>query len=114
MKTATLSLAVLAVLALAASTTLAAAPVGVHVAATAVAHHGHGFHHGHGVHHRHHAPVPIRRPLHVYPRVVPGPRCGLVAPYPVYRTYRYYPRAYYYPGASITYRGSGFGFSIGF
>lgn len=112
MKRVALSLAVLAVLALAANTASAAGPHGSSPQVTLVAHGGWGSpHHGHqgpswGPGHGHgygpHPPV-YRRPI-VVPVPVPPP------PYPVYRYYR----PPYYPGATFSYRGNGFGISIGF
>ena len=111
MRNLVIGLAVVALLGLAASTTLAAGPVHAKKAGTniqLVAHHGpHHYYRGHGPR--------IYRP-HVYRPPVYGPR--VVVPYPVPRppVYRYdYGYPYYYgPSYGIRYYGSGVGISIGF
>jgi hypothetical protein len=113
MRRVTLSLVVLAVVGLAASTALAdssSPKVALQLGPTLVAHHGS---HGHG--HGHPGPAPYRYhsyrrgPVIVRPIVPPPP--AVIYPYPSY--YRYQPY-YYGPSGGIHYRGPGFGISIGF
>jgi hypothetical protein len=91
-----------------------------HLAAQAVSNHGHGGHGGHGSHHGHHGhhghpgyhggysyraypyyypPVVVQPPF--YPRVYPRP-----VPHYYYGSYG--------PHGNFTYRGHGFGLSLGF
>lgn len=114
MRRVTLSLVVLAVVGLAASTAWAGSSspkVALQVGPTLVAHHGpHG--HGHRGHHPHRyyphrsyrrGPVVVRPPLPPPPPVIYS-----------YPSYYRHPSYYYGPSSGIHYRGPGFGISIGF
>jgi len=113
MRRVTLSLVVLAVVGLAASTALAgssAPKVALQLGPTLVAHHGpHGHGHGHPGHHPHAYRPYHRGPVIVRPIVPPPP--PVIYSYPSYYPYQPY---YYGPSGAIHYRGSNFGISIGF
>jgi hypothetical protein len=118
MRRVTLSLVVLAVVGLAASTALAGTSspkVSLQLGPTLVAHHGSpGYGHGHrsyryGHHPRPYHPYRPGGPVIVRPIVPPPP--AVIYPYPSYDRYQPY---YYGPSGGIHYRGPGFGISIGF
>ena len=103
MRTATLTLAVLAVLALSASTASAA-----HMSATLVGHYGQGYYGQCG-------PVFVPPPVYGYPAI--GYARPMIYPRvvypPVHRVYRTYPYSYRRQ-SYFDYHGNGFGISIGF
>ena len=138
MRRVTLSLVVLAVVGLTASTALAGTSspkVSLHMGTTLVGHHGgHGYSYGHGsyghgsyghgyrspYHSRYRSPYRSqyygRGPRIIYPApghppvVIPFPGHPPVVHPPVYRRRS----SYYGPHSGIHYRGPGFGISIGF
>jgi hypothetical protein len=126
MRRVTLSLVVLAIVGLAASTALAGTSsptVSLHLGTTLVGHHGgHGYSYGHGGYAHRSYGYGYRSPYRSYryghgmgyryihpPVVIPFPGHPPVVHPPIYR-HRYY----YRPHSGIHYRGPGFGISIGF
>ena len=116
MRRVTLSLVVLAVVGLAASTAWAGTSspkVSLQLGPTLVAHHGpHGHSYGHRGHHPHRYHSYRRGPVIVRPIGPPPP--PVIYSYPSYYRYRPYYYEYYGPSGGIHYRGSNFGISIGF
>ena len=116
MRRVTLSLAVLAVVGLAASTAWAGTPapkVSLHVGPTLVGHHGpHGHLHGHRYGPHPHWRHPYRRGVVILPPLVPPPP-AVIYRVPSYPPYPPYP-PYYRPRGGIRVQGKRVGITIGF